>query len=508
MATTITRRGLLASSLPLLAAPRAFAATPERPNIVYMYADDLGYGDVSCYGATRVKTPNIDRAAAAGIRFTNAHSSSATCTPSRYSLLTGEYAWRKPGTGVLPGDARLIIDPGRYTLPAMLREAGYRTGIVGKWHLGLGKGNLDWNGEIAPGPLEVGFDESFIYPATGDRVPSVFVEGHRVVGLDPADPIVVNYQHNIGNGPTGAANPELLRMHPSHGHDNSIVNGISRIGYMSGGRKARWVDEDMADTLTGKALGFIERNHARPFFLYFATHDIHVPRVPNKRFVGATGMGPRGDAIVELDWSVGQVLDTLERLKLTRNTIFVFSSDNGPVVDDGYRDRSVELLGDHKPAGPLRGGKYSAYDGGTRVPFLVRWPGRVKPGTSDAPVSQIDLLASLAALTGRKLPADAAPDSWDVLPALLGQSKKGRPHIVEHASALSLIEGDWKAIEAHAGPKRNQTGNEIGNDPAPQLFNLREDIAEQHNVAAEHPEKVKELLALLEKIRKDGRDRP
>ncbi len=508
MPTTITRRGLLASSLPLLAARRASAATPERPNIIYMYADDLGYGDTSCYGASRVQTPNIDRAAAAGIRFTNAHSSSATCTPSRYSLLTGEYAWRKPGTGVLPGDARLIIQPGRYTLPAMLHEAGYRTGIVGKWHLGLGTGNLDWNGEIAPGPLEVGFDESFIYPATGDRVPCVFVQDHRVVGLDPADPIIVNYEHKVGNDPTGAENPDLLRMHPSHGHDNTIVNGISRIGYMSGGKKARWVDEDMADTLTGKALGFIERNHAHPFFLYFATHDIHVPRVPNKRFVGKTGMGPRGDAIAELDWSVGQVLDTLDRLNLARNTLFIFSSDNGPVVDDGYRDQATELLGDHKPAGPLRGGKYSAYDGGTRVPFLVRWPGHVKPGTSDAPVCQSDLLASLADLTGRKLPASAAPDSWDVLPALLGQSRQGRPHIVEHASALSLIEGDWKVIEAHGGPKRNQTGNETGNDPGPQLFNLREDVAEKNNVAAEHPEKTQELLALLARIRKDGRDRP
>ena len=443
-----------------------------------------------------------------GVRFTNAHSSSATCTPSRYSLLTGEYAWRKPGTGVLPGDARLIIEPGRYTLPEMLKHAGYHTGVVGKWHLGLGRGNLDWNGEIAPGPLEVGFDESFIFPATGDRVPCVFVEGHRVVNLDPADPIIVNYQHNIPGQPTGAANPELLRMHPSHGHDNSIVNGISRIGYMGGGKKALWVDEDMADTLTNHAVSFLERNQAHPFFLYFATHDIHVPRVPNHRFVGATPMGPRGDAIAELDWCVGKVLDTLDRLNLTRNTLFVFSSDNGPVVDDGYKDQAVELLGDHKPAGPLRGGKYSAYDGGTRVPFLVRWPGEVKPGVSSAPISQIDLLASLASLTGQKLPADAAPDSFDVLPAVLGQSKKGRPHIVEHATALSLIVGDWKVIEPHAGQKRNQTGNETGNDPAPQLFDLRADVAEQHNVAAKHPGKVREMLAMLDKIRKDGRSRP
>ena len=235
---------------------------------------------------------------------------------------------------------------------------------------------------------------------------------------------------------------------------------------MTGGKSARWVDEDMADTITGKAVQFLEQNRARPFFLYFATHDIHVPRVPHARFVGKTGMGPRGDAIAELDWSIGRILDTLDRLKLTRDTLFIFSSDNGPVVDDGYRDQAVEKLGDHKPAGPLRGGKYSAYDGGTRVPFVVRWPGSVKPGVSAAPLSQVDLLASFAALAGRKLPDDAAPDSFNLLPALLGKSRQGRPHIVEHATALSLIAGDWKVIQPHNGPKRNQTGNEIGNDPA------------------------------------------
>ena len=501
------RRQFLCSTLPFIAPVRA-PAVSRLPNIVYMYADDLGYGDIGCYGATRVKTPNLDRMAASGIRFTHAHSSSATCTPSRYSLLTGEYAFRRKGTGVLPGDASLIVEPGRYTLPAMLRKAGYRTGAVGKWHLGLGNRDLDWNGEIKPGPLEVGFDYSFIFPATGDRVPCVYVENHRVVGLDPKDPIRVDYEKPIPGEPTGAANPELLKLHPSHGHDQSIVNGISRIGYMSGGKSARWVDEDMADTLTGKAAAFLERNRAHPFFLYFATHDIHVPRVPHARFVGKTAMGARGDVIAELDWSCGRILDTLDRLKLTRNTLFVFSSDNGPVVDDGYRDRSPELLGDHKPAGPLRGGKYSAYDGGTRVPLLVRWPGHVKPGVSNAMVSQVDLLASLASLTKQPLPADAAPDSMDVMPALLGQSGQGRTHIVEHANALSLIVDDWKVIQAHGGPKRNQTGNEIGNDPRPQLFNLKDDIGEQNNVAEKYPDKVKDMLADLDRIVSGKTGRP
>jgi arylsulfatase A-like enzyme len=493
-------------ALPLLAGARALAA--ERlPNIIYMYADDLGYGDVGCYGATRVKTPNLDRLAGSGIRFTHAHSSSATCTPSRYSLMTGEYAFRQKGTGVLPGDAALIVKPGRYTLPAMLRDAGYDTGVVGKWHLGLGARDLDWNGEITPGPLEVGFNYSFIFPATGDRVPCVFVENHRVVGLDPKDPIRVSYDKPFPGEPTGAANPELLKMRPSHGHDNTIVNGISRIGYMTGGKAARWVDEDMADTLTRKAVAFVERKRSPPFFLYFATHDIHVPRVPHPRFVGKTDMGPRGDVIVELDWCVGKMLDTLDRLNLTRHTLFIFSSDNGPVVDDGYRDQAPERLGDHKPAGPLRGGKYSAYDGGTRVPFLARWPGHVRRGVSDAMVSQVDLLASLAGFTGQPLPADAAPDSIDVMPAILGKSKQGRSHVVEYATAQSLIVGDWKVIQAHAGPRRNVTGNETGNDPQPQLFNLKEDIGEKENVAARYPEKVREMLAALERIQQGKGDR-
>jgi arylsulfatase A-like enzyme len=277
---------------------------------------------------------------------------------------------------------------------------------------------------------------------------------------------------------------------------------------MTGGKSALWVDENMADTLTNKAVAFIEQNRARPFFLYFATHDIHVPRVPHPRFVGKTGMGPRGDAIAELDWSIGRVLDTLDRLKLTRNTLFIFSSDNGPVVDDGYKDQAVEKLGDHRPAGPLRGGKYSAFDGGTRVPFVVRWPGTVKPGVSDAPVSQVDLLASFASLTGQKLPDTAAPDSFNLMPAILGKSKQGRPHIVEHATALSLIVGDWKVIQLHAGAKRNQTGNETGNDLQPQLFDLSHDLGEQENVAAKYPDKVKEMLAILAKIQKESRTRP
>ncbi|HEY2040589.1 MAG TPA: sulfatase-like hydrolase/transferase, partial [Edaphobacter sp.] len=379
------------------------AAKPSSyPNIVFIYADDLGYGDVSCYGANSVHTPNIDSLAAQGLRFTDAHATSATCTPSRYSVMTGQYAWRKKGTGVLPGDASLIIDTKQLTLPSMLKRAGYETGIVGKWHLGLGNGAIDWNAEINPGPMELGFDYSFIIPATPDRVPCVFVENHRVVNLNPADPIHISYKAPFPGEPTGKDHPELLKMKPSHGHDMAIVDGVSRIGYMEGGKSALWVDEDIADTLSSKAVSFIEQNSHRPFFLYYPAHDIHVPRMPNKRFVGKTTMGPRGDAIAELDWCVGRILQTLEKQGIAHNTLIILSSDNGPVIDDGYKDQAVEKLGTHKPAGIYRGGKYSNFDGGTRVPFLVKWPDHIKPGTtSSALVDQIDLLASLASLANQ-----------------------------------------------------------------------------------------------------------
>jgi arylsulfatase A-like enzyme len=488
----------------------AFAPPHRKPNIVLIYADDLGYGDVSCYGATRVHTPNIDSIAGNGLRFTNAHSPSATCTPSRYALLTGQYAWRMPGTGILPGDAPLIIKPGRVTLPSMLKQQGYRTGAVGKWHLGLGSGKIDWNGEIRPGPLEIGFDYSFLMPATLDRVPCVFVENHRVVNLDPKDPIEVSYRKPFPGEPTGKHDPELLKMRPSHGHDQAIVNGVSRIGYMTGGKSALWTDEDIVDVLSSKASAFIDRNKNEPFFLYYATHDIHVPRMPNPRFVGKTGMGPRGDAIAELDWSVGEILKALDRNRLTENTLILFSSDNGPVVDDGYQDQAAEKLGSHKPAGPFRGGKYSSFDGGTRVPFIVRWAGHVKPDSqSGALISQVDLLSSLAALTGQPLPGEAAPDSMNVLPALLGKSKTGRRQLVEDAGVLSLTDGDWKLIQPSDLPRMNKnTNTELGNAPKPQLYNLARDPGEKNDLADSQPEKVEAMIRRLSQIRAGHRTRP
>jgi len=486
----------------------AFAAAGG-PNVVIIYTDDVGYGDVSCYGATRVRTPNVDRLAREGLRFTDAHCPAATCTPSRYALLTGEYAWRRKGARVLPGDANLIVPTDRLTLPRLFREAGYATAVVGKWHLGLGKGPVDWNGEIRPGPLETGFDYAFVIPATGDRVPCVFVENRRVCNLDPADPIRVSYRKKVGDDPTGKEHPELLKMKFSHGHNGTIVNGISRIGFMSGGRKARWKDEEIADTLTAKAVAFIEKNRDRRFFLYFATHDIHVPRAPHPRFVGKTPMGPRGDAIAQMDWCVGRILETLDRLGLAGNTLVVFSSDNGPVLDDGYQDRAVELAGGHKPAGPFRGGKYSAFEGGTRVPMIVRWPGHARRGVSDALVSHVDMLASMASLLGRDLPANAGADSFNALPALLGRSRVGRTRLVEQGGAISLRDGLWKYIPPHKGsPVAWQTGIETGNSPRPQLYNLAEDIGERRNLAEARPEKAKEMAELLTRLRSLPRTRP
>ena len=487
----------------------ARAQSQPRPNVVIIYTDDLGYGDTSAYGATAIKTPHIDRLAKEGLRFTDAHSEAATCTPSRFALLTGEYAFRKPGRGVLPGNAALIIEPGRTTLPSVFAKAGYATGAVGKWHLGLGlAGGPDWNKDVAPGPNSIGFTYSFIMAATGDRVPTVFVENEHVVRLDPADPITVDYVSPVGNWPTGKEHPELLKMHSSHGHDQTIVNGVGRIGYMTGGKAALWKDEDMADVFTGKAVEFIEKNRSMPFFLYFATHDPHVPRVVHPRFAGKSGMGPRGDAIVEADWSVGRILDTLDRLKLTDNTLVVFTSDNGPVVDDGYKDDAKEKLGNHRPSGPFRGGKYSTFEAGTRVPFIVRWSGQVRHGDSDALVSQVDFLASFASFLKQPLDAGAGPDSVDTMAALLGQSKQGRESVIEEAGGIALRRGPWKYIEPNKRQQISQeTGIEIGNSPEAQLYDLSKDPGETNNLAAELPDKVRELASELDGLKKAGRTR-
>jgi arylsulfatase A-like enzyme len=477
----------------------------RKPNLIVLYADDLGFGDVGCYGGRGIPTPNVDRLAREGIRFTDGYSTAATCTPSRYSLLTGQYPWRHPKAAILPGDAPLIIEPGTTTLPSILRGAGYATGVVGKWHLGLGEGNTDWNQELRRTPNDVGFDYSFIMPATNDRVPCVYLENRRVAGLDPADPLEVTYDHAkaFPGEPTGRANPERLKMRYSHGHDCSIVNGVSRVGYMRGGKAAQWVDEDMADVFLGKATDFVRRHKDQPFLLYYAFHQPHVPRLPNPRFVGATKLGPRGDVIAEMDWCVGRMLDTLDELGLAENTIVIFTSDNGPVLDDGYEDGAVELTGSHKPAGPLRGGKYSRFDGGTHVPFLLRWKGQVKPGDSRALVSQLDFCASFAALAGAAVPAGGARDSENVLDAFLGRSPQGRAELVTEGMQKNTLlrQGNWVFLPALGGLRYSaHTGNETGNCPWDQLFDLTADVGQQRNVAPEHPEKVASLQRRLQEL--------
>ncbi len=283
-----------------------------RPNVVLIYLDDLGYGDLSCYGATALQTPNIDKLANGGILFKNGYATSATCTPSRYGILTGVYPWRNKDAKILPGTAPLLISTEQETIAKVFQSKGYETAVIGKWHLGLGTGNVNWNAHISPGPNEVGFDYSHIMAATQDRVPTVYIENGNVVGLDPKDPIEVNYHKNFPGEPTAIENPELLKMKWHHGHNNSIVNGIPRIGFMKGGQSAKWSDVDMADHFLAKATTYVKEHKNKPFFLYYALQEPHVPRTPHPRFVGKSGMGPRGDVILEADWIIGQFVASLE----------------------------------------------------------------------------------------------------------------------------------------------------------------------------------------------------
>jgi arylsulfatase A len=481
-----------------------FAYTQQKPNVIFIYADDLGYGDVSYNGAKKIHTPNIDQLANQGIVFTNGHTTSATCTPSRYALITGRYPWRQEGTGILPGDAALIISPNKTTLPSIFQQAGYQTGIVGKWHLGLGeKVQKNWNVTIKPGPNEVGFNYSYIFPATADRVPTVFLENGNVVGLDINDPIQVSYKEKIGDDPTGKEHPELLKMHtdPIQGHDQTIVNNIGRIGYMTGGKTARWSDEELTFTFLEKAKQFIESNKNKPFFLYYASTEPHVPRMPATMFKGKSGLGFRGDAILQLDWMVGEIISKLKALGIEKNTMIIFSSDNGPVLNDGYIDGSITALNGHTPLGTLRGGKSSIFEGGNRVPFIVSWPGTISHKVSPALVSQIDLLASFANYFKFKIPQGDALDSENHMNAFLGKTNQGRTTYIEHAGTLAIVNGDWKYIVPSKGSAMTYATNiETGIALGPQLYNLKDDIGEKNNLANQYPEKVASMALQLQQI--------
>ena len=490
---------------------------PSRPNILFILADDLGYGDLSSYGATAIQTPNIDRLAQEGVRFTDAHSPSSVCTPTRYGLLTGRYCWRTWLTrSALSSDAPLLIEEGRPTVASVLRSAGYYTAHIGKWHLGFGreddyamdregqgepnswrsrKGGPGWNGELKPGPLEVGFDYYFGIPIVNSYPPYVFVENHRVAGLDAEDPIG--------------------RMESRY------------LGEMEGGAAARWTDNDLAVELTARTVSQLERlaNQQQPFFLYYAPHQPHRPFTPNARFKGASEFGVYGDFIEELDGSVGEVLDALDRLGLAGSTLVTFTSDNGGLVDpassraqlgSGYGDGSgapPAPLTEHRTNGPvLRGGKGDVWEGGHRVPFLARWPAQIMPGTISAEtISLTDMLATFAALAGQDLPHEAGPDSFNVLPALLGIAPVGptdHPRVMQGGGAsglLSIREGPWKLIDGQGGGGYRD-GKARPGEP-PQLYDLSQDLAETTDLYAQHPEIADRLRQRLHEIKQGGRSR-
>jgi arylsulfatase A-like enzyme len=391
------------------------------------------------------------------------------------------------------------------TLPKMFRAEGYHTGIIGKWHLGLGDGYVNWNQPISPGPNEVGFDYAYIMAATQDRVPTVYIENGHVVRLDPSDPIEVNYQENFPGEPTGKENPELLKMKWHHGHFNTVVNGISRIGFMKGGEEARWIDENMADTFLVRAQNYILDHKNEPFFLYYALQQPHVPRTPHPRFVGKTGMGPRGDVIAEADWCIGELISTLENEGLLEKTLIILSSDNGPVLNDGYYDDAVEKAGNHTPAGPLRGGKYSLFEAGTRVPFITFWKGKIEPKVSHAMVSQVDLLSSLGSLIGSEIRSE---DGEELMEVFLGNKDLGREKLIlEATSRTALRKGDWILIPPYDGPAVSQHVNiELGNAKEYQLYNLLDDLGEQNNLAQSNPDKLKEMINTFKEIRGDSFD--
>ncbi|MEL0186635.1 MAG: sulfatase-like hydrolase/transferase [Flavobacteriaceae bacterium] len=470
----------------------------KKPNIIVIYADDLGYGDVSSYGVGTLETPNIDKIANNGVRFTNGYASSATCSPSRYALLTGTYPWRNKRAKILTG-ANLIIDTLEMTIPKMLKTKGYETGIVGKWHLGLGSTKIDYNKKISPGPNEVGFDHSFIMADTQDRVPTVYIENGYVVNLDPNDPIEVNFKRDDYGLPSGTKNPELLTMKWHHGHNKAIVNGVPRIGYMKGGEKAKWSDIDMADKFLDEAKKYIDKVKDKPFFLFYTLQQPHVPRTPHPRFVGSSGMGPRGDVIKEADWCIGELYNHLEENNLLENTIIIISSDNGPVLNDGYYDDAVEKLGDHTPAGKLRGGKYSLFEAGTRVPFITYWKGKTKPQVSDEIVTQIDFLNSFSTLVGSDINSSDGVDLSDVF---FNNKGDGRDELVLEATTRTAFRsGNWVMIPPYPGPAKNYNVDiELGNSKEYLLFDLESDLSQQNNLANSNPEKLQEMISRYQEI--------
>jgi arylsulfatase A-like enzyme len=485
------------------------------PNIVLIFVDDLGYGDLGCYGATKVKTPNIDRLAREGRRFTDAHSASSVCTPSRYALLTGEYPFRKNLWGPVMNPSPLVVDPQTTTIASLLRRQGYATACFGKWHLGFGsQKNPDWNVDLKPGPLELGFDHFFGIPVVNSHPPFVFVEDHRVVGLDPADPLV------YGGKPPTQIFPAKM-MSPA----------------ISGGKAAHLLyrDEELGDTLTEKAIDWIRAQRESPFFLYFATPQIHHPFTPHPRFRGTSECGLYGDFIHELDWMVGEVMKTLDELKLREKTLVILTSDNGGMLNEGGQEA---WKAGHRLNGNMFGFKFDAWEGGHRVPFIARWPGQIEAGSESSQlICHIDMLATFAALSGASLLEQDGPDSFNILPAMLTQPGVPiRDHVVlapNRKENLAIRQANWLYIGAQGGGGFNgkepgdhslggpaalrftgQTHSDIENGklkpgvPKAQLYNLANDAGQTRNVIREHPDIADKLKRLLNECQTKTRTAP
>jgi arylsulfatase A-like enzyme len=465
-------------------------------------ADDLGYGDVGCYGASLVDTPRIDSIARDGVLFTDAHTPSPLCTPTRYTLLTGEYYFRIGATRGRQWNQhrRALLGPGQMTMASLLRSAGYATGFVGKWHLGFGNEKPDWNGELRPGPLEAGFDYCFGVPNANSEAPFIYFENHGLLGLDPKDPIAI---------------PGEAR---------------GSYGKMTGGESARWDNETIALTQTARAVSYIEEHRTEPFFLYFAPCNVHVPLTPNERFEGTSRCGTYGDFIQELDWSVGEVLSTLDRLGLMDNTLVVFTSDNG-----GVYHREAFNAG-HRANGDLIGQKMDVWEGGHRVPFVARWPEHIPAGArSDDVICLADMLATMAALVGRELPHEAGPDSFNVLSSLLDEPghKPGRESLLMSWPGNAVREGKWLLLRHQgSGGVTTRPSNKAGEGwmnyaemgftnsdytsdgrlkpdaPEGQLYDMSVDPGQSVNLYREHPDIVAHLEALDDRIRSQGRSRP
>ncbi|MBM4088794.1 MAG: arylsulfatase [Planctomycetes bacterium] len=499
---------------PLAALNAAAAAPSAKPNILFVLADDLGFGDVSCYNdRAKVSTPNLDRLAREGMRFTDAHSPATVCTPSRYSLMTGQMAFRVPSGGtVFEGvGGPSLIAPGRLTLPAMLRANGYATACVGKWHVGLtffdkdgqpirangveAVQRVDFSRRIEGGPVDHGFDRFFgtaCCPATDYLY--AFMDGDRI-------PVP----------PTRMLDKSKLPKHP-YAFDN-------RAGMIA----PDFDLEELDMAFLSKSQEYLEQhaksNPEKSFFLLHSMNAVHLPSFASKRFQGSTEAGPHGDFIHELDHIVGELMKTLERLGMADRTVVMFSSDNGPETTSVIHMRADY---GHDGARPWRGMKRDQWEGGHRVPFIVRWPGKVKPGTISAQLTSLtDVMATVAAIIGADLPKDAAEDSFNLLPALLGQdSGPIRPYLLQQAfggpRSLSIRRGHWKYID-HPGSGGNRYENNPELKPfmlpetapgAPgQLYNLEADPGETRNLYFDEPRIVKELKTLLDQSKASGQSR-